>query len=76
MNHLANSARNFFTDSPIDRLGEKRTQKDWLEQQLSASNSFFLPIWQGKNLLMNDERPHPVLLSVVLTKETFILPCL
>lgn len=64
MNHFANSARNFFTASPIDRLGHKRTDAAWMTEQLSSESSRFLPIWQGKNLLANDDVPHPIMLSV------------
>jgi hypothetical protein len=51
MNHYANSAKNYFTASPIDRLAAKRKDAVWLEHHLTSSQTRFLPVWKTKNLL-------------------------
>lgn len=60
MDHFANSARNFYTASPVDRLAEKRTDTAWVEEQLVSDTSRFLPVWQGKNLLSTKDLPTPL----------------
>ena len=63
MDHFTNSALNYFTATPVNRLAEKRTDMAWIEEQLRSETSRFLPLWQGKNLLAKEGLPSPVALN-------------
>jgi NAD+ diphosphatase len=42
---------NALTGNPIDRAGSRRTEEAWMEAQLSARDSFFVPVWRGRTLM-------------------------
>ena len=63
MDHFTNSALNYFTATPVNRLAEKRTDLTWLSEQLQAETSRYLPLWQGKNLLAKEGLPNLIALT-------------
>ena len=44
---------NFFTENGLERLSEKRGDKNWKNNLLSSMNSVFLPFWRTKSLIQN-----------------------
>ena len=63
MDHYRRSALNYYAANPIDRLTPKRREEKWLAEQLAAPNTFFIPVWNSKQLFAEDAAPRPVLLS-------------
>ncbi|GAB4546022.1 MAG: NAD(+) diphosphatase [Anaerolineae bacterium] len=54
---------NFFSTHFVDRLSERRRDDEWLDAQLRAETTRFVPVWKLKNLLTNQATPKPVYLS-------------
>lgn len=50
MDHYARSALNFFAANPLDRIVDKRRNRDWLTAQLTAPTTRFVPVWRSQNL--------------------------
>ena len=42
---------NFFTGNPLERLSEKRGDKDWLKAQFDHPEGVMVPFWRGMPLL-------------------------
>lgn len=53
MDHYTRSALNFFAGNPLDRIVDKRRNRDWLAAQLTASTTRFVPIWRSQNLFVD-----------------------
>ncbi|MEZ4868774.1 MAG: NAD(+) diphosphatase [Caldilineaceae bacterium] len=49
MDNYSRSALNFFAANPLDRLVEKRRDRDWLAEQLTAPGTRFVPVWRSQN---------------------------
>jgi NAD+ diphosphatase len=56
---------NFFDADTIDRLTEKRKDKQWLQHHMEQSTSRIVPVWRDMNLVSNsnEEIPRAVFLS-------------
>jgi len=53
MDHYTRSALNFFAGNPLDRIVDKRRNRDWLAAQLTASTTRFVPVWRSQNLFVD-----------------------
>ena len=42
---------NAFAGSPLDRMDACRRDADWVERQLTAPRTLFLPVWRSRNLI-------------------------
>jgi len=42
---------NALAGSPIDRVGARRTDDNWIAAQLTAAETRFVPVWRGKTLM-------------------------
>ena len=63
MNHLAQSARNGFCTSVLNRKSESRKDKAWIQDQLVNPAALFIPVWRSKNLFSRQELHQPVFLD-------------
>ena len=63
MDHLAQSNRNCFSTSVIDRMSEVRKNKEWIQEQLAHPKASFVPVWRNKNLFSLQEIHRPVFLD-------------
>lgn len=52
MDHYTRSALNFFAANPLDRMVDKRRNRDWLAAQLTAPTTRFVPVWRSQNLFV------------------------
>jgi NAD+ diphosphatase len=79
MEHYTRSSLNYFTPRALDRAANKREDAARLAAELQAPNTRFVPVWQDKNLITEDEIPKAVFLSctdaqaLVLTAESVTL---
>jgi NAD+ diphosphatase len=48
--------QNVFAGAYVDRAGERRKDDEWLEEALDNENSRFLPVWEDR-CLVSDEQP-------------------
>jgi NAD+ diphosphatase len=53
---------NFFSTYFIDRVSDKRPDNEWLAAKLRDEATRFIPVWNLKNLLTDEEVPRPVYL--------------
>lgn len=53
---------NVFAGAFVDRSGERRKDRDWLEQAISSRDSRFVPVW-GEKCLVGGDPPTAVLLA-------------
>ncbi|MGH6829433.1 MAG: NAD(+) diphosphatase [Rhizomicrobium sp.] len=44
-----------FTGNPLDRASERRADPQWIAAQRQKADALFLPVWQDKILLRNDQ---------------------
>ena len=44
---------NFFTENGLERLSEKRGDKNWKNDLLISENAVFLPFWRTKSLVQD-----------------------
>ena len=63
IDHFKRSSLNFFTAHTVDRLSVKRQDEAWIETRLQDANTYFIPVWQSKNLFTNTESPQPIFLN-------------
>lgn len=63
MSHLARSLRNGLVAEAIDRGATQRVDDEWLEQNLGAATSRFIPVWRDSNLVAGGPHAHAVLLT-------------
>ncbi len=63
MDHLAQSTRNCFGTSVLDRMSEVRKDKEWIQAQLDNPTALFVPVWRNKNLFSPQEICQPVFLD-------------
>ena len=68
---------NFLAGTPLDRLGHRRTDADWLAK--AAASALYLPVWRHRNLVAEGEPAAPAMLAwsaldgVVETEDTVLL---
>jgi len=63
MDHYQLSKLNCFAGYAIDRVSGRRTDEKWLSERLKDPSSFFIPVWEAKNLVKLGETPRPILLE-------------
>ncbi len=51
---------NFFAAAALDRVTHLRADRDWLDAQLADPRSAFLPVWRGRNLVVEGDAPRAV----------------
>ena len=55
---------NFFGETGLERMSERRTDKDWLRSVSESATAVVLPIWRAKNLIvMQGDMPAAVRVS-------------
>ena len=69
MNHYERSALNFFAANPLDRLTLKRRDPAWLDTELQAPTTRFVPLWQLQNLFTRHDPAQVMLLELATTPE-------
>ncbi len=59
------SRANAYTNSPLDRAGERRDDADWIAHALDAPDTLWAPVWRARSLMRGaeDGAPEAVLLS-------------
>jgi NAD+ diphosphatase len=59
------SRPNVYSLSPLDRIGTRREDHAWIEQQLNNPESLFVPVWRSRNLVagMQAGTPEAVYIS-------------
>jgi len=63
MDNYARSALNFFAANPVDRLVDKRRNREWLTAQMPLPTTRFLPIWRMQNFFTDAQSAAPRLLQ-------------
>ena len=63
MNNHNKSSYNLFTSEKVNRLTEKRTDENWLNEQLKCPDTLFVPLWQDQNLFDVSGEPKVVFLK-------------
>jgi len=63
MDHYEKSARNFFAGNCLDRLWQRRADAAWIDRQLTAPETRFIPVWETKNLFTEEPEPHLLTLT-------------
>jgi NAD+ diphosphatase len=63
MDQYARSSLNWFSADSLDRVAHKRSDEAWIEEQIGAPQTVFVPVLQGANLFSNEARRRPVLIS-------------
>jgi len=53
MDHYTRSALNFFAANPVDRIVDKRRNREWLTGQMSTPTTRFVPVWRTQNLFVD-----------------------
>ena len=69
MNHYERSALNFFAANPLDRLTLKRRDPAWLDAELQAPTTRFVPLWQLQNLFAHHDPAQVMLLELATTPD-------
>ncbi len=49
--------QNFYAGAALDRVDKRRRDPDWIEACLADSATRFLPVWRGRILVADPERP-------------------
>jgi NAD+ diphosphatase len=52
---------NFYAGLGLDRLGERRRDRDWLEERFAQAR--LVPIWRSRNLVIQGDTPAAVLME-------------
>jgi len=56
---------NFYTETGLDRMSERRSDKAWIAELLRAGKAVIIPVWRGRNLVIRGrESPRAAHLSV------------
>ena len=53
------SRPNVYSSSPLDRIGTRREDAAWIEQQLQNPESLFVPVWRSRSLVRGVEEGAP-----------------
>lgn len=70
MDHYTRSALNFFAANPLDRMVDKRRNREWLTAQLTAPTTRFVPVWRMQNLFVDAASAEARLLTIQELPET------
>lgn len=62
MKHRDKTSTNFYSAVAVDRLGLRRSDREWLDRALDAPTAVYLPVWRMKNLVTDGQTPRPVFL--------------
>ncbi len=55
---------NFYTETGLDRMSERRSDEDWIAGLLRAGGTVVIPVWRGRNLVVGGgEAPRAARLS-------------
>ena len=49
---MSDSAKNLFSDHPLERVSHLRTDETWLAEKIGHADSLVVPIWRGKPFVM------------------------
>jgi NAD+ diphosphatase len=72
MEHYTRSSLNYFTPRALNREADKRADGAWLEKELLAETTRFIPVWQDKNLFTIDETPRAAFLSAADARDLIL----
>jgi NAD+ diphosphatase len=53
---------NPYADFGLDRMSVRRRDEEWLRSLLGAERTAILPVWRAKNLVVQGDEPHAVIL--------------
>ena len=53
------SRPNVYSESPLNRIAERRENHDWIAEQLTHPESLFVPVWRSRNLVHGVEEGNP-----------------
>jgi len=59
MDHLAQSTRNCFGTSVLDRMSEVRKDQAWIQKHLVHPTTSFVPVWRNKNFFSRQDIHQP-----------------
>ncbi|MBC6416439.1 MAG: NUDIX domain-containing protein, partial [Rhodospirillales bacterium] len=54
---MGDTRANFYAGAGLDRLDKRRRDRAWIDACLADPGTRFLPVWRGRNLVVNPERP-------------------
>lgn len=54
---MSEHALNFYAGAGLDRVDKRRRDRDWISARLADPATRFLPVWRGRNLVADPERP-------------------
>ncbi|GAB5468757.1 MAG: NAD(+) diphosphatase [Rhodospirillales bacterium] len=54
---MTDTTANFYAGAGLDRVDKLRRDQAWIEARLRDPETRFLPVWQGRNLVADPERP-------------------
>ena len=62
---------NFFAETGLNRMSERRTDADWLRTVQDAANAVILPVWKTQNLVVQvQETSRAVMVTMTEVRET------
>ncbi len=59
MSLILASRPNVYSSSPLDRIASRREDVAWIEQQLHAPETLWVPVWRNRNLVRGTEAGTP-----------------
>jgi NAD+ diphosphatase len=62
MTNRKDAQPNYFSTHFIDRVSDKRPDDEWLAAKLEDETTRFIPVWNLKNLVTDEDVPRPVYL--------------
>ncbi len=54
---MRETALNFYAGAGLDRVDKLRRDEAWIEARLADPGTRFLPVWRGRNLVVEPDRP-------------------
>lgn len=54
---MRQAALNYYAGAGLDRVDRRRRDTAWIEERLADPKTRFLPVWRGRNLVADPERP-------------------
>ena len=72
MQPLSHETTEFFGETGLERMSERRTDKDWLRSVTESAAAVVLPIWQTRNLIVQQgDTPEAVRVSLTVNTAMF-----
>ncbi len=62
MNHYEKSSLNFFNSNKLNRQSNFRSDEKRLNALLNSPESYFIPVWESKNLFLDNGKTEPIFL--------------